>query len=118
MSRLTQFQSDVAEINVNRIIEAAHQGDSFAIDMLHDTGYQLGKGLSIAINLFNPEVIIIDGVLAQASMFITNPIEQAINKHCLSGFRNDLTVEVTQLNGAAKWLGTHAYVMENLFAIY
>lgn len=118
MSKLAIYQSDITEIDINRIIEAAHHGDSFAIDMLHDTGYQLGKGLSIAINLFNPEVIIIDGVLAQASMFITNPIEQAINKHCLSGFRNDLTVEVTQLDGAAKWLGTHAYVMENLFAVY
>lgn len=118
VSRLGVYQHEVGRINVQHIIEAAHQGDAFAIDMLHDTGYQLGKGLSIAINLFNPEIIIIDGVLAQASLFITNPIEQAINKYCLSGFRADLRVEVTQLDGAAKWLGTHAYVMENLFSTY
>ncbi|GAB3642495.1 ROK family protein [Spirosoma arcticum] len=117
VSQLAVYQDDVTQITINQIIEAAHQGDAFAIDMLHETGYQLGKGLSIAINLFNPEIIIVDGLLAQAAMFITNPIEQAINKHCLSGFRNDLTVEVTQLNGAAKWLGTHAYVMENLVAL-
>ncbi|RYF55459.1 MAG: ROK family protein, partial [Cytophagaceae bacterium] len=77
-----------------------------------------GKGLAIAINLFNPEIIIVDGVLAQAAVFITNPIEQAINKYCLSGFRNQLTVEVTQLSGSAKWMGTHAYVMEKLFAAF
>ena len=116
VSQLAVYQDDVTQLTVGQIIEAAHQGDAFAIDMLHETGYQLGKGLSIAINLFNPEVIIVDGLLAQAAMFITNPIEQAINKYCLSGFRNDLTVEITQLNGAAKWLGTHAYVMENLLA--
>ena len=117
VSQLAIYQDDISQLTINQIIEAAHQGDAFAIDMLHETGYQLGKGLSIAINLFNPEIIIVDGLLAQAAMFITNPIEQAINKHCLSGFRNDLTVEVTQLNGAAKWLGTHAYVMENLVAL-
>ncbi|RIV20719.1 ROK family transcriptional regulator [Fibrisoma montanum] len=116
VSQLAAYQNDVSQITINHVIEAAHQGDAFAIDQLHETGYQLGKGLSIAINLFNPEVIIVDGVLAQAAIFITNPIEQAIIKHCLSGFRNDLTVEVTKLNGAAKWLGTHAYVMENVFA--
>ncbi|KAB7731577.1 ROK family protein [Rudanella paleaurantiibacter] len=116
MSKLAVYQNDVSQITINHVIEAAYAGDSFAIDMLHDTGYQLGKGLSVAINLFNPEIIIVDGVLAQASTFIINPIEQAITKYCLSGFRNDLTVEATQLNGAAKWLGTHAYVMENLFA--
>lgn len=115
-SKLAIYAQDVSQITINRIIEAAQAGDSFAIDLLHSTGYQLGKGLSVAINLFNPEIIIIDGILAEASTFIINPIEQAINKYCLSGFRNDLTVEATKLNGAAKWLGTHAYVMENLFS--
>lgn len=115
-SKLAIYQNDISQITINRVIDAAHAGDSFAIDELHRTGYQLGKGLSVAINLFNPEIIIIDGVLAEASTFIINPIEQAINKYCLSGFRNDLTVEATRLNGAAKWLGTHAYVMENLLA--
>lgn len=117
-TRLAAFRHDLNQINITHIIEAAHEGDSFAIDLLHETGYQLGKGLSIAVNLFNPEVIIIDGVLAQGSMFITNPIRQAINKHCLSGFRRDLIVEVTKLDGAAKWLGTHAYVMEKVLASY
>jgi N-acetylglucosamine repressor len=117
-SQLSVYQPDVKQITIDHVIEAAHQGDAFAIDMLHETGYQLGRGLSVAINLFNPEIIIVDGVLAQAAVFITNPIEQAINKYCLSGFRNDLTVEITQLNGAAKWMGTHAYVMEKLFAAF
>ncbi|WP_234736515.1 ROK family transcriptional regulator [Tellurirhabdus bombi] len=118
VSKLSAFQEDVSQITINHVIEAAHQGDSFAIDLLHETGYQLGKGLSIAVNLFNPEIIIVDGVLAEAAIFITNPIEQAINKYCLSGFRKELTIEVTKLNGTAKWLGTHAYVMENLFTAF
>lgn len=115
-STLAVYRNDIHQLSIHHVIEAAHQGDPFAIEMLHETGAQLGKGLSIAINLFNPEIIIVDGVLAQAAVFITDPIEQAIHEYCLGGFQNDLTVEVTQLNGAAKWLGTHAYVMENLFA--
>lgn len=115
-STLAVLRDDIDQLSINHVIEAAHQGDTFAIEMLHETGAQLGKGLSVAINLFNPEIIIVDGVLAQAAVFITDPIEQAINDYCLGGFQDDLTVEVTQLNGAAKWLGTHAYVMENLFA--
>lgn len=115
-SRLSRYQSDITRITINHVIDAAYQGDTFAIDVLHQTGYQLGKGLSTAISLFNPEIVIVDGVLAQAATFITKPIEQAINQYCLNGFRDELTVEVTQLNGAAKWMGTHVYVMENLFA--
>lgn len=115
-TKLAVFSDDPSRITINDVVQAAGQGDAFAIDQLHETGYQLGKGLAIAVTLFNPEIIIVDGVLAEASLFLTNSIKQAINKHCLSGFRNDLTIEVTKLNGAAKWLGTHAYVIESLFA--
>ena len=114
-TKLAVYRNDPTQITISEVIQAANQGDTFAIDQLHDTGYQLGKGLAIAVTLFNPEIIIVDGVLAEDSLFITNSIRQAINKHCLSGFRNELMIEVTQLKGAAKWLGTHAYVIESLF---
>ncbi|GAB4022878.1 ROK family transcriptional regulator [Spirosoma migulaei] len=114
-TKLASYRDDPSQITISEVIQAANQGDTFAIDQLHETGYQLGKGLAIAVTLFNPEIIIVDGVLAEDSLFITNSIRQAINKHCLSGFRNNLMVEVTQLQGAAKWLGTHAYVIESLF---
>ncbi|MVM40101.1 ROK family protein [Spirosoma sp. HMF3257] len=114
-TKLAVYHDDPAQITISQVIQAANEGDTFAIDQLHETGYQLGKGLAIAVTLFNPEIIIVDGVLAEDSLFITNSIKQAINKHCLSGFRNNLMIEVTQLSGAAKWLGTHAYVIESLF---
>lgn len=116
VSKLAQFRERENQIDIDEIISAAHAGDSYAIDRLHETGFQLGKGLAMAISLFNPEVIIVDGILTQAAAFILSTIEQAITKYCLSDFRNDLTLELTQLNGTAKWLGTHAYVMEDIFA--
>jgi predicted NBD/HSP70 family sugar kinase len=118
VSKLAVFRDQVEQLDIDELINAAHQGDSYAIDILHETGYQLGKGLAIAISLFNPEIIIVDGVLAKAATFILNTLEQAISKYCLGDFRNDLAIELTQLNGNARWLGTHAYVMEDVFANY
>ncbi|MFN4144782.1 MAG: ROK family protein [Runella sp.] len=112
ISRLSTI--DVEEIDAERIIEAAWQGDSFAIDILHDIGMELGRGLSIAIHLFNPEIIIVDGVVAKAGKFITNPIEQAINKYCLTEFRHHLNVVISNLGQEAKWLGTQAYTVEKV----
>lgn len=118
VSKLASFHDHVEKIDIDDLINAAHQGDSYAIDILHETGFQLGKGLAIAISLFNPEIIIVDGVLTKAAAFIMSTIEQAISKYCLSDFRNDMTIELTQLDGTAKWLGTHAYMMEDIFATY
>lgn len=113
---LAVHQSSLGQLTIEHVIDAAHHGDAYAQTILRDTGYQLGKGLSIAVTLFNPEIIIVDGVLAQASPLIVPAMQEAIDTYCLSGFRNDLTVEGTRLDGAAKWLGAHAYVMEALFA--
>ena len=108
------FAIEMDKIDAETIIDAAWQGDSFAIDILHEIGMELGKGLSIAIHLFNPEIIIVDGVVAKAGAFITNPIEQAINKYCLTDFRSNLTVVISQLGQEAKWMGTQAYVVEKV----
>ena len=118
ISKLALFKDRIDKLGIDELISAAHQGDSYAIDILHEAGFQLGKGLAVAVNLFNPEIIIIDGVLTNAADYILSTIEQAISKYCLSDFRNDMTIELTQLNGTAKWLGTHAFVMEDIFANY
>lgn len=113
--RISQLSAiHIDDIDAEIIIEAAWQGDSFAIDILHEIGMEVGKGLSIAIHLFNPEMIIVDGIVAKAGAFITNPIEQAINKYCLTDFRSHLTVVISQLGQEAKWLGTQAYIVEKV----
>lgn len=101
-----------AKVNIETVVDAANEGDGFAIDLLHQIGIQLGRGLSIAVHLFNPEIIIVDGVLAKAGRFFINPIEQAINKYCLVDFKNDLSIQVSELGDRSKLLGTLSFVME------
>jgi predicted NBD/HSP70 family sugar kinase len=104
------------EINIEMVVDAANQGDEFAIDLLHQIGIQLGRGLSTAIHFFNPEVLIVDGVLAKAGRFFINPIEQAINKYCLADFKKDLSIHVSELGDRSKLLGTMSCVMEHILA--
>jgi predicted NBD/HSP70 family sugar kinase len=103
-----------AEVNIESVVNAANEGDGFAIDLLHQIGIQLGRGLSIAVHLFNPEILIVDGILAKAGRFFINPIEQAINKYCLADFKNDLSIEVSELGDRSKLLGTLSFVVERI----
>ncbi len=106
--------NDLDLLDTSHIIEAVHAGDEFSIDLLSNVGIELGKGLATAVHLFNPEVIIVGGLLAEAGPFISNPIEQAINKYCLSDFKNSLSIHVSKLGASARLLGTQAYLFENL----
>ena len=113
--RVSKLAQEPAEsINIEKVIDQANQGDEFAIDLLSAIGHELGKGLTIAVHLFNPEMIIINGVLAKADRLITRPIEQAIDKYCLANFRDNLTIRISQLGEMARMQGTQAYVMQRL----
>ena len=117
ISKLGEYKANLEEINLEMVIDAAQKGDAFAIDIIHNIGLELGKGLSIAVHLFNPQIIIIDGVLSKAQKLIVNPIEHAINKYCLADFKEDLSIEISQLGEEAKIFGVHAYVVESLLKV-
>lgn len=108
--------NNLDSLDTSHIIEAVHSGDEFSIDLLSTVGTELGKGLATAVHLFNPEVIIVGGLLAEAGPFISNPIEQAINKYCLSDFKNSLSIHISKLGASARLLGTQAYLFEHLIA--
>lgn len=117
ISKLGEHKNNLENINLEMVIAAAQQGDAFAIDIIHNIGLELGKGLSIAVHLFNPQIIIIDGVLSKAQKLIINPIEHAINKYCLADFKEELSIEISQLSEDAKIFGVHAYVVENILKV-
>ena len=114
ISKLGEYKDSLENINLEMVIDPAQKGDGFAIDIIHNIGLELGKGLSIAVHLFNPQIIIIDGVLSKAQRLIVNPIEHAINKYCLTDFKEDLSIEISQLSEDAKIFGVHAYVVESI----
>jgi predicted NBD/HSP70 family sugar kinase len=43
------------------LMEAANQGDQFAIELLTDAGYKIGKALAILIHIMNPANIVLSG---------------------------------------------------------
>ncbi|QJW89269.1 ROK family protein [Spirosoma taeanense] len=102
------------EIDIETIIAKANAGDAFSIDLLSDVGSELGRALSTTVHLFNPELLIINGVLAKAEKAVTRPIEQAIDKYCLPNYRDNLSIELSQLGEMAKLRGTQAYVLQSL----
>ncbi len=101
-------------LTIETIVAQANAGDAFCLDLLSDVGTELGRGLSTAVHLFNPELIIVNGVLANARTAITQPIEQALAQYCLPNYRDNLSIQLSELGEMAKLCGTQAYVLQNL----
>lgn len=101
-------------LDTYHIIKAAHSGDEFCIDLLSNLGLELGKGIATAVHLLNPEIVIVTGILAEAGPFISNPVEQAIQKYCLSDFKNSLSIRISELGSKARLWGVQAHLIEHL----
>ena len=95
------------------VIMAARDGDQFAIELLSDAGYNIGRGVSILIHLFNPSEIILSGRGSLAGKFWQAPIQQAINEHCIPKLALHTAIQVSTLGYEAELIGAAALVMDN-----
>lgn len=102
------------KVDISTVIEAANRGDQFAISIFSDVGYSLGKGIVYLIQIFNPEIIILGGRVAEANEFITAPIQQAINTFSNRDISTDTEIKFSELGTKAGTMGAAAYAFEQI----
>src|SRR5699024_1388069 len=71
------YQSRVPldDCTIKAICKAANKGDSLASEVIEYVGRHLGKTIAIAINLFNPQKIVIAGEITEADKVLLPAIE-------------------------------------------
>ncbi|MCU4164226.1 ROK family protein, partial [Carboxylicivirga caseinilyticus] len=116
--KLDTKNPNIKSLELKNIIKSALGGDQYAIKILHETGLNLGKAISILIQLFNPELIVLCGMLAQSGDLITTPIRQGINTHAMKQISEQSKIVATQFGANIGMLGAVAVVMENAFEKY
>ena len=65
------------------VADAAYKGDETAKEVYRICGEQLGKGLSVLIDILNPERIVIGSIFARSEDLLREGMERAINKEAL-----------------------------------
>jgi N-acetylglucosamine repressor len=117
VSQLTgQFFENPEKMTPEHIISAARSGDEFSISVLNKIGFSLGKGLSIIIQLMNPEIIVLGGPISKANQYVLIPIQQALNKYCLEKIVSNTTIVTSEIDEQSGLLGSAAMVYQHLFS--
>jgi len=92
--------SDLETVTAEKVGLAAKGGDPLALEILKHVGIQLGRGLSIIIDLLNPEKIIIGSIFTRCYDEIWPWAEQVIRAETLSRAREVCQVVPSQLSEA------------------
>lgn len=110
---LKQYNSkDIRPID---IIEAALEGDQYAIQLITDLGKNLGKAIAIFVQIFNPERVVLSGNFAKSTTLITNPIQQQIQTFAMGRILNNCEVVLSDLNEEHITFGLARYFIVNYF---
>jgi len=73
----------VEEITAKDVSDAANKGDALALDVMRTSGEQLGRGLSMLIDILNPEVIVIGSIYARAENLLAPHCQRIIEREAL-----------------------------------
>lgn len=79
--------SKLDTVTAKTVADAANQGDEVALKVYESTGNMLGRGLSILIDILNPERIIIGSVFQRAENLLRVAMEDVIKKEVLPASR-------------------------------
>ena len=74
---------DEGSVTAKAIAEAAESGDITAIEVYKKSGKYLGKGLSVIIDILNPERIIIGGVYARSGHLLWESAKEELTREAL-----------------------------------
>ena len=94
------------------IIAAAAKGDRFAVELLSEAGYNIGRGIAILIHLLNPGLVVLSGRGSSSGKILQAPIQQALNEHCIPRLAANTEIIVSELGHEAQLIGSAALVME------
>jgi glucokinase len=76
---------ELPSITAKSVAAAAYAGDKDAIDVYKTSARYLGKGLSLLMDILNPEVIIIGGIYPRALSLIEPSMNEVIAQEVLPG---------------------------------
>lgn len=106
----------VEDITMDDILEAIKANeDPLAIEIIEEIGSKMGRFLSMLINIFNPELVVIGGTLAETGMYLDLPIRSNIHKYSINLVSLDMELKVSSLGSKAGVIGACYILRDKLF---
>ncbi|SCW87699.1 ROK family protein [Mucilaginibacter sp. NFR10] len=108
--KLAQLCADVNGGEAKMLLTALEQGDADALKILNDTAADLGFGLSHAVHLFHPDIIVLGGGLSLLGEPLRVRVQNAIRANTMTLFLPGPGVVIAELGELAVPVGA----IENL----
>lgn len=90
---------------VAEVIVAAQEGDARAAEAVGEVADWCGVGIRAIVNLFNPEIVVLGGCLAQVWRAAGDRVDEALNRSTMMSPREDIVIRAASLEDEAPLIG-------------
>lgn len=100
MGKKVSFCEDISKldlISAKLIGQKADEGEQDAIEVFEICGEKLGHGLSILIDILNPEKIVIGSIYQRCEHLLTRSMDKVLKKECLAASYDACKVVAAEL---------------------
>jgi len=105
---------DAKDLNAAYLFELYQKAHPQARQTIDESIYYLGRGLASFINIFNPEIIIIGGGVADAGEVFLNGIRDVTFRYAMEKPAENVKIERALLGNRAGFLGALNFAFEQL----
>jgi glucokinase len=93
-------KSELSHITAKLLAEYANENEPIALEAYRICGEKLGEGLSILVDLLNPEAIVIGSIFERAEHLLRPHMEKVLNRETLAFSRNMCKILPAKLGDA------------------
>ncbi|HSV30826.1 MAG TPA: ROK family transcriptional regulator [Atribacteraceae bacterium] len=104
-------------IDIHMVAQAVEDGDKLSLRVVEETGRLIGEAIANAVNLYNPEIVVLTGELLSFGDHILQPIEGTVRRQALSYNTADLKIEVAEVGEEGAAWGMAALLLDQVFEI-
>lgn len=108
-------EGDLNKVTPEIVVAAAKRGDKLAFNIMEKTGEYLGIGIANAINLFNPDLVIIGGGVSKAERLLLDPVKRVVKARALQVASEKVDVKISTLSDDAGSLGAAILILKDIF---
>lgn len=96
------------------LVQAAEQNDPTVMGILRETALHLGVGVVNLVNIFNPALVVVGGVLGRLGEWVIPQVSEMISGQALTGNLDPLPVRASQLGSDACLKGAVSLVLDEV----
>jgi predicted NBD/HSP70 family sugar kinase len=105
------------EVTAEAVIDAGLSGDQLARRILEETGEYLGLGIVGAINVLDPELIVLGGSTIRAGEIVLEPATRVVRNRALPGLAEHARIVAGELGEDAGAVGAASMILRGLFVV-